>query len=145
MKKNKTVFARTGQVKREWQEIDASGKILGRLASKIAVILSGKNKAIYTPHVDCGDFVVVINAEKVRVTGRKEKQKIYFTHSDYPGGAKHIPFDKMIEKKPEEVIRLAVSGMLPKSRMGKQMIRKLKVYAGKTHPHLAQKTNKIEL
>ena len=145
MKKNKTTFAKKGEVEQEWHEIDVAGQVLGRMATKIAMILSGKNKPIYTPHVDCGDFVIVTNASKIRVTGRKDKQKIYFRHSDYPGGAKYTAFDKMLADHPEKVIKQAVAGMLPKTRLGKKMITKLKIYAGAEHPHKAQSAKKIKL
>ncbi|MBU0501758.1 MAG: 50S ribosomal protein L13 [bacterium] len=143
MKKNKTVFAKKEKVERTWREVDATGKILGRMATEIATYLSGKNKVCYTPHVDCGDFVIVTNAAKVRLTGRKEEQKTYFSHSGYPGGQKIFNFSKMIEKDPVRVIRQAVAGMLPKSKLGRQMITKLKIYVGPRHPHQAQKAKKI--
>ncbi|MGB9613475.1 MAG: 50S ribosomal protein L13 [Candidatus Margulisiibacteriota bacterium] len=130
MKKKQTVFAREGEVKRRRYLLDAQGKVLGRLATKVATYLRGKHKPIYTPHVDCGDYVVVVNAEKVKVTGKKIKQKVYFTHSGFPGGDRILSFEKMITKCPEKVIELAVKGMLPHNRLGAKMIRKLKIYRG---------------
>lgn len=118
--------------------IDAKDKVLGRLATEVADILRGKNKAQYTPHVDTGDFVVVINAEKVQLTGKKWSQKVYYRHSGYPGGLKSISAEELLQKKPEELIRHAVRGMMPKSRLGRQMLKKLKVYTGDAHPHEAQ-------
>jgi large subunit ribosomal protein L13 len=135
----KTVSTRPQDVRRAWLLIDAEGQTLGRMASEIAAILRGKWKPSYTPHVDCGDHVVVVNAERVRLTGRKSEQKTYFRHSLYPGGEKIIPFQRMLERKPEEIIRLAVRGMLPKTKLGRQMITKLQVYKGPEHPHAAQK------
>jgi large subunit ribosomal protein L13 len=125
--------------------VDAEGKVLGRLASKIAQVLSGKNKPIYTPHLDTGDFVVVINAKKVKVTGNKEKKKVYYHYSGYPGGMKEIVYEKLLEKKPALIIQKAVKGMLPKSKLGRKMFKKLKVYAGTEHRHQAQNPEKIEL
>lgn len=131
--------------KRKWYIIDAEGKSLGRLASKIASVLRGKHKPYFAPHQDCGDFVIVVNADKVRLTGKKSEQKYYFTHSFYPGGAKYIPFRQMIEKHPERVIEHAVWGMLPKNALGRKMFRKLKVYAGPNHPHVAQQPEPMEV
>ncbi|KPJ69858.1 50S ribosomal protein L13 [candidate division WOR-1 bacterium DG_54_3] len=145
MKKNQTVFAKKEEIKRGWYLVDANQKVLGRMSTKIATYLRGKHKPIFSPHVDCGDYVVVINAAKVRITGRKEKQKLYFTHSGYPAGDKLISFEKMIEKSPEEVIRLSVAGMLPKNRLGRQMLKKLKIYSGAEHPHQEQKLHKLEV
>jgi len=145
MKKNKTVYARKETVKKDWYVVDAEGKTLGRMVTKIATYLRGKHKTIYTPHVDAGDYIIVINADKVRVTGKKSEQKIYFTHSGYPGGKKMLTFDDMMARDPRKVIRLAVSGMLPKSRLGRKMITKLKVYVGGEHPHQAQKIQKLEV
>lgn len=141
----KTYIPKEVEVEKKWYLVDAEGKILGRLASKIAQILSGKNKPIYTPHLDVGDFVVVINAEKIKVTGGKENKKIYYHYSGYPGGMKEIVYAKLLEKKPTMIIREAVKGMLPKSKLGRKMLKKLKVYAGKEHPHQAQNPEKIEL
>ena len=135
----KTYFARKEDFEdRNWFLIDAQGKILGRLASEVASILRGKNKPVYTPHVDTGDFVVVINAEKIQLTGKKWDQKMYYRHSGYPGGIKSLSAKEVLEKKPEELIRHAVKGMLPKSRLGRKMIKKLKIYVGEEHPHEAQ-------
>jgi large subunit ribosomal protein L13 len=145
MKKNKTIFAKKENFKRDWYAVDASGKILGRMSTKIATYLRGKHKPIFSPQLDCGDFVVVTNAAKVRVTGKKDKQKTYFTHSGYPGGDKLITFEKMMERDPEKVVRHSVAGMLPKNRLGRQIIKKLKVYAGAEHPHRSQKIQKLEV
>ena len=123
--------------------IHADGKVLGRLATKIANILRGKEKAIYTPHIDTGDFVIVINAEKVKLTGKKQEQKVYKSYSGYPGGLKEVSFKRVMERHPERVIRHAVAGMMPKNRLARSMIRKMKVYAGPTHPHEAQKPELI--
>jgi large subunit ribosomal protein L13 len=136
----KTSFARKETLtEKKWWLVDADGKILGRLASEVANVLRGKNKPIFTPHVDTGDFVVVINAEKVKLTGNKWSQKIYYNHSGYIGGLKSVSAEDLIKKKPEKLIQHAVKGMLPKNRLGRQMIKKLKVYAGEGHPHEAQK------
>lgn len=134
----KTYSVKAGEIERKWYVVDARGKVLGRLATEIARILRGKHKPIYSPHLDTGDFVVVINAEEIEVTGRKADQKTYFRHSGYMGGEKHIPFRRMQDKHPERVIELAVKGMLPKNALGRQMRRKLRVYAGSEHPHQGQ-------
>lgn len=134
----KSYMAKANEVERKWYVIDAEGKVLGRLASEIASVLRGKRKPIFTPHVDCGDFVIVINADKVVLTGDKLNQKIHAYHTGYPGGRKEVVYAEMMAKRPEKVIELAVKGMLPKSRLGRQMIKKLKVYAGAEHPHAAQ-------
>ncbi len=134
----KTFSARPSTVKRDWYVIDADNLVLGRLASEIAKRLRGKHKAEYTPHVDTGDYIVVINADKLRVTGRKQTAKVYYHHSGYPGGIKAIPFDKLLAKAPERILQIAVKGMLPKGPLGRAMFRKLKVYAGPQHNHLAQ-------
>ncbi len=141
----RTFSAKPKEIKREWYVVDAAGKTLGRLASEIAKVLRGKHKPIYTPHVDCGDFVIVINADKVRVTGRKLDQKMYYRHSGYPGGLKSISLRDLLARRPERVIELAVRGMLPKNRLGRRMIKKLKVYAAPTHPHQAQQPKPLEL
>lgn len=141
----KTISAKPATVQRDWYVVDAAGKTLGRIATEIALRLRGKHKPIYTPHVDTGDFIVVINAEKVHVTGNKRGGKIYYHHSLYPGGLKSITFDKLIQKKPEQVIELAVKGMLPHNPLGRAMFRKLKVYAGAEHPHAAQQPKVLEL
>lgn len=134
----KTYSVKAGEIERRWFVVDAEGKVLGRIASEIARVLRGKHKPTYTPHLDTGDFVVVVNAEKIVVTGKKEEQKTYFRHTGYMGGEKFIPFSRMLEKHPERVIELAVKGMLPKGALGRQMYQKLRVYAGKEHPHQAQ-------
>jgi len=134
----KTYSAKPETVKRDWYVVDADGKTLGRLSSEIASRLRGKHKPEYTPHVDTGDYIVVINAEKVHVTGKKATGKTYHSHTGYPGGLNSISFEKLIEKKPEKVIELAVKGMLPKNPLGRAMYSKLKVYAGAEHPHAAQ-------
>lgn len=145
MKKNKTKFAKRENMKRDWYLVDATGKVLGRMATRIAVYLRGKHKPIFSPQVDCGDFVVVINAAKVRITGRKEKQKLYFTHSGYPAGHKLLSYGEMMERGPERVVRLAVAGMLPKNRLGRAIIKKLKIYTGAEHPHKSVKLKKLEV
>jgi large subunit ribosomal protein L13 len=145
MKRNKTVLAKKETVKRDWYVIDVAGLILGRMATKVATILQGKHKPIFTPSVDCGDFVIIINADKVRLSGKKASSKIYFTHSGYPGGAKSFTFEKMMVKNPVKVVRLAVAGMLPKNKLGKKMINKLKIYVGEEHPHKAHKIQKLEV
>lgn len=134
----KTVFAKKNEVQRKWHLIDADGLILGRLATKVADILRGKNKPIFTPNVDTGDFVVIINASKVRLTGKKLRQKMYYRHSGYPGGIKETSALDMLKKTPERIVMLAVRGMLPKNRLGRAQLKKLKVYAGSSHPHSAQ-------
>lgn len=141
----KTYVPKKTEIKKNWYLVDAEGKILGRLASKIAQVLSGKNKPIYTPSLDTGDFVVVINAKKVKVTGNKEEKKKYYHYSGYPGGMKEIVYEKLLEKKPALIIQKAVKGMLPKSKLGRKMIKKLKIYAGTEHRHQAQNPEKIEL
>lgn len=141
----KTFSAKAHEVKRDWFVIDASDKVLGRVATEIARRLRGKHKAEYTPHVDTGDFIVVTNAAKVTVTGRKHKEKMYYHHSGFPGGIKSISFDKLQEKNPVRAIELAVKGMLPKNPLGREMYRKLKVYAGNEHPHAAQQPKQLEI
>ena len=131
------------EVERKWYIVDAEGKTLGRLASQVATILRGKNKPTYTPHVDCGDYVIVVNAGKVTVTGKKLKEKIYKHYSGFPGGMRETTLEEMLEKKPEEVIRHAVKGMLPKGKLGRQMLKKLRVYAGPMHDHIAQKPEEL--
>jgi large subunit ribosomal protein L13 len=140
----KTISARAEDVKRDWFLIDAEDKTLGRLATEVARRLRGKHKAIYTPHVDTGDYIVIVNAEKVRVTGNKTKDKMYYTYSGYMGGLKEINFEDLIDKAPERVIERAVKGMLPKNSLGRTMFRKLKVYAGKEHEHAAQQPQLLE-
>jgi large subunit ribosomal protein L13 len=141
----RTFTQKQAEIKRDWYVVDAEGETLGRLASRIAPILKGKHKPIYTPHLDCGDFVIIVNAEKVRVTGRKLDQKLYHRHSGYPGGLKSISLRNQLDKHPERVLQSAIRGMLPKSKLGRRMIKKLKVYAGDTHPHDAQQPKPLEL
>ena len=141
----KTFTANAENVKRDWYIADAQGKTLGRLATEIARRLRGKHKPEYTPHVDTGDYIVVINAEKVAVTGNKAKDKMYYSHSGFPGGLKQINFENLIEKKPELVIENAVKGMLPKGPLGHAMFRKLKVYAGSQHQHAAQQPKHLDI
>jgi len=135
----KTQFASKGDVERKWYLVDAKDAILGRLATKIAISLRGKNKTIFTPHIDTGDFIIVVNADKIRLTGKKLENKIYYHHSGYPGGLKAEPLKDRLSRKPEEIIIDAVWGMLPKGRLGRAMLKKLKVYRGSEHPHKAQK------
>ena len=141
----KTISANPATVKRDWYVIDAEGKTLGRMAAEIATRLRGKHKPEYTPHVDTGDYIVVVNAEKVRVTGNKAKDKMYYRHTGYVGGIKAMSFEKMIEKAPERTIEGAVKGMLPKGPLGRAMFKKLKVYAGNEHPHTAQQPQELTL
>ena len=141
----KTYSAKASEVNHDWFLVDASDKTLGRLASEIAHRLRGKHKAEYTPHVDTGDYIVVINAEKVRVTGAKRTDKMYHRHTGYPGGLKSMSFEKMIDKAPERVIQGAVKGMLPRNPLGRAMFRKLKVYAGTEHPHAAQQPQVLNI
>ena len=141
----KTYVAKVGEIEAKWHIIDANDKVLGRMATRVATILMGKHQPTYTPHVDTGDFVVVINAKKIKLTGKKAEQKEYDRYSGYPSGRRVIPFKTMIEKKPEEVVRLAVRRMLPKNRLGKAMLKKLKVYSGSEHPHVAQAPVPLEL
>lgn len=141
----KTISAKPAEVRRDWFVVDASDKTLGRMASVIASRLRGKHKTIYTPHVDTGDYIVVINAEKLRVTGNKMKDKIYYHHTGFPGGIKSISLEKQLDKAPERVIQTAVKGMLPKNSLGRTMFSKLKVYAGEEHPHTAQQPKVLEI
>ena len=141
----KTYSAKPESVQREWFIVDAAEKTLGRLATEIALRLKGKHKPEYTPHVDTGDYIVVINAEKIRVTGKKTTDKMYYRHTGYPGGLRSISFDKLIDHKPEMIIEQAVKGMLPKNPLGRDMYRKLKVYAGSEHPHAAQQPQTLEI
>ena len=140
----KSFIAKPAEVERKWYVIDAEGKTLGRLASQAAAILRGKNKPTFTPHVDCGDYVIVINADKVKVTGKKMTDKMYVTVSGYPGGRKEIPLEKLQAKKPEEIVRHAIKGMIPDGKLGRMMYKKLKVYAGPEHNHAAQKPEMLE-
>jgi large subunit ribosomal protein L13 len=141
----RTFTQKQAEIERDWYVVDAEGETLGRLAARIAPILKGKHKPIYTPHLDCGDFVIVVNAEKVRVTGRKLDQKFYHRHSGYPGGLKSISLRDQLDKHPERVLEAAIRGMLPKNKLGRRMIKKLKVYAGDAHPHEAQQPKPLEL
>lgn len=141
----KTYYAKPNEVAREWLLIDAQDQVLGRVASKATHILRGKHKPTYTPHVDTGDFVVIINADKIRVTGKKLTDKEYYRHSGYPGGLKCETFEEAMEKHPERVIEHAVKGMLPKNTLGRAMAKKLKVYAGAEHPHMAQQPREIKM
>ncbi len=141
----KSFMASPATIERKWYVIDAQGQTLGRLSSEIAKILRGKNKPTFTPHIDTGDNVIVINAEKIKVTGKKMDQKIYYKHSDYPGGMRETTLKEMLDKKPTDVITLAVKGMLPKGPLGRTMIEKLHVYAGAEHPHAAQKPEVLEI
>lgn len=141
----KTISANASTVQRNWYVVDAEDVVLGRLASRIAHYLRGKHKPEYTPHVDTGDYIVVVNAGKVRVTGRKQTDKVYYHHTGYPGGIKSITFEKLMQKNPIQALEKAVKGMLPKNSLGRDMFRKLKVYAGNTHQHEAQQPQPIKL
>lgn len=138
MKRAKTYSLKAGEIDKAWHVIDAEGQILGRLASRAATLLMGKHKPTYSPHLDMGDFVVVVNAARVRVTGKKREDKVYYRHSGYMGGLKETTLQEMLLKKPERVIELAVRGMLPRNKLGRRLLRHLKVYAGPDHPHVAQ-------
>jgi len=141
----KTEVAKVENVKRDWYLVDAQDAVLGRLATQVANVLRGKNKAIFTPSVDTGDFVIVVNAEKIALTGRKLDNKVYYSHTGFPGGLKEITAGKLLEKKPEDIIRKAVKGMLPKNKLSRHMLKKLKVYAGASHPHDAQQPKNLAL
>ncbi|TEU30619.1 50S ribosomal protein L13 [Alkanindiges illinoisensis] len=141
----KTLSAKPAEVQHDWYVVDASGKTLGRLATEIARRLRGKHKTSFTPHVDTGDYIVVINAERVQVTGTKSQNKMYYRHSEFPGGLKETNFEKLISHKPEEVLQRAVKGMLPKGPLGYAMIKKMKVYAGSEHPHTAQQPQVLDI
>ncbi len=141
----KTYAVKAGDIERKWYVVDAEGQTLGRLATRIAVILHGKHKPIYSPHMDTGDFVVVVNADKIRVTGQKMGQKMYYRYSGYRSGLKGTPLGEMMARHPARVLQLAVRGMLPRNRLGRQLIKKLKVYAGPEHPHQAQQPQKLEV
>jgi large subunit ribosomal protein L13 len=141
----KSYMARPLEVERKWYVVDAEGKHLGRLATEIVRVLRGKNKPHYTPHVDVGDFVVVVNADRVGVTGRKAQQRVYRRHSGYPGGMKETSYEQMLARKPTEVLRKAVYGMMPKTRLARKQFKKLKIYAGPEHPHLAQDPQTLEV
>ena len=141
----KTMTPKSDQIQQDWYLVDASDQVLGRLASKIATIIRGKNKPYFSPHLDTGDFVVVVNAEKIKLTRNKELQKTYTRYSGYPGGLKEIPFERMKKERPEEIIKHAVKGMLPKNALGRKLIGKLKIYTGSEHPHEAQQPVTISL
>ncbi len=141
----KTYSARNETAEHNWFVVDAAGKTLGRLATQVALRLRGKHKAEYTPHVDTGDFIVIVNAEKIKVTGNKAKDKVYYSHSGFPGGLKEITFEKLLAKNPIRILEIAVKGMLPKNPLGRAMYRKLKVYAGAEHPHSAQQPQSLEI
>lgn len=141
----RTFTAKREEAERHWYVVDAKNKVLGRLASELAKILRGKHKPQFTPHVDTGDYVIVVNAEKVNLTGNKLKDKVYYSHSGYPGGIKSVTAEDLKAKKPEDLIRFAVKGMLPKNRLGRKLFKKLKVYAGGEHPHQAQQPKPIEI
>jgi len=141
----KTYVGREVEVQKKWYLVDGQGQVLGRLASQIAMLLRGKTKPIYTPHADVGDFVVVVNAEQVRLTGKKLDNKIYYRHTGYIGGIKSITARKLLDKKPDEVLRSAVRGMLPKNRLGRRLLKKLKIYAGDQHPHQSQQPETLTL
>ncbi|MBA2375972.1 MAG: 50S ribosomal protein L13 [Rubrobacter sp.] len=141
----KSYMARPNEVERKWYVVDAQGQTLGRLATEIAMILRGKKKAVYTPHVDVGDFVVVVNAGKVAVSGKKAEQKMYRRHTGYPGGLREMNYEEMRDKKPTDIVRKAVKGMLPRTRLARQQMKKLKVYAGPEHPHSAQTPETYEV
>jgi large subunit ribosomal protein L13 len=141
----KTYQAKKEGLDHQWYLVNAEGKVLGRLATELAKILRGKNKPSFTPHVDTGDFVIVVNAEKVVLTGKKMKDKIYYHHTGYPGGLKEVSAEKLLAKKPTEILRIAVKGMLPKNSLSRQVLRKLKIYAGPNHPHEAQKPVAVQI
>ncbi|MEZ4520896.1 MAG: 50S ribosomal protein L13 [Thermomicrobiales bacterium] len=141
----KTYVPKESEIERTWYVVDAEDAILGRLSTQVASILRGKHKPEFTPHLDAGDYVVVVNAEKVQVSGGKNRQKMYYRHSRYPGGLRSLSFDEMIDRHPERVIHTAVRGMVPKNALGKRMMRKLRVYAGPDHPHTGQQPTKLEI
>ncbi len=140
-----TTMAKPQEIERKWYVIDAEDKVLGRLASEVASILRGKNKPFFTPHVDCGDYVIIINAEKVKLTGKKLEQKIYQTYSGYTGGRKEVVYSELLAKNPELLVLKAIKGMMPRTRLANQMIKKLKIYAGTEHPHEAQQPEVLEI
>ncbi len=141
----KTYYPKEHEIKREWLVVDAEGKVLGRLASQVASVLRGKHKPCFTPHVDTGDFVVIVNAEKIRLSGKKAETKTYFSHSGYLGGERFRQFKNVIQEHPERVIEHAVKGMLPHNTLGKQLLKKLKIYSGPEHPHAAQQPKPLEV
>ena len=140
----KTIFLKQKDIVRKWYLIDADGKVLGRLATKVATILRGKHKPTYTPHMDVGDSVIIVNAEKIKVTGKKRKEKMYYRHSGYPGGLKTVTFEKIVQKKPIFPLEHAIRGMLPKNSLGRKMFKNVKIYVGSEHPHSSQKPEKID-
>lgn len=140
-----TYSVKAGEIEQNWVIVDANGKVLGRLASEVASILKGKHKPTYSTHADCGDHVVIVNAEKVRVTGKKAEIKRYYRHTGYPGGLRSESYEQMMQKTPEKILEKAIWGMLPHNRLGRKMYKKLRVYAGDSHPHEAQKPEKVEL
>ncbi len=140
-----TYMPKAQEIERKWHLVDAKGQILGRMATRLAIILMGKNKPLWAPHVDCGDHIVVVNADKVRVTGRKAEKKLYYYHTGHPAGLRTNSFGQMLEKHPEEILRLAVRRMLPKTKLGRQMIKKLRLYTEGTHPHEAQNPIPLDL
>jgi len=141
----KTYIANPEEVEQKWLLVDANGQVLGRLASQVATILRGKHKPIFSPHMDVGDHVVIINADKIRVTGKKASTKRYYRHTGYPGGLRSDSFEQLMQKAPEQILKKAIWGMMPHNKLGKKMVKKLRVYAGEAHPHEAQKPEKIEL
>lgn len=141
----KTFSAKPHEIRREWFVVDAQGQTLGRLAARVAAILRGKHKPIYTPHVDCGDYVIVVNAGKINVTGQKLDQKMYYRHSGYPGGLRQVSLRRQLQIHPDRIVETAVRGMLPKNRLGRKMFKKLKIYAGPDHPHQAQQPKSLVL
>ncbi|MFQ5679912.1 MAG: 50S ribosomal protein L13 [Gemmatimonadota bacterium] len=141
----KTYSVKAKEIQRDWYLVDARDQVLGRLATQVARVLRGKHKPIYSPHLDVGDYVVVVNAREVRLTGRKAEQKTYFRHSGFMGGERHVPFRRMLRRRPEQVVRLAVKGMLPKNALGRQMLGKLRVYASAEHPHASQAPRPLEM
>lgn len=144
MNKGKTYMARPGDIERNWYVVDAEGKVLGRLAAEVATILRGKHKPQFTPHMDTGDFVVIVNAEKIKLTGKKWEQKTYYWHTGYPGGLRSRTANELRSRQPEEIIRKAVWGMMPKNSLGRNQMKKLKIYAGPEHPHMAQMPEPLE-
>ncbi|MCR4927216.1 MAG: 50S ribosomal protein L13 [Lachnospiraceae bacterium] len=140
----KTIMATPANIERKWYIVDAEGQTLGRLASQVAAVLRGKNKPIFTPHMDCGDYVIVINAEKIKVTGKKLNDKIYYNHSDYPGGMRETTLKELLDKKPARAVELAIKGMLPKGPLGSQMYKKLHVVAGAEHPYASVKPEELK-
>lgn len=141
----KSYMAKSGDFEQKWLEIDADGLVLGRLAAAVAPILMGKHKPTYTPYVDTGDYVIIVNADKIKVTGRKDQQKVYDYYTHFPGGHRYVTFEEMMEKNPEKVVQLAIKRMLPKNKLGRAMLSKLKIYSGSEHEHVAQQPEKLKL